>query len=159
MLEGAEHTRGRECAATRTPTGDPRKVATSTATSPKVTPNERSCSSNRGNIKPFLPSNDTNTAPQSADPRGEEHRAPVLPAAEPAASTRPETVSRGLVSMSACVLVPVLGPGPLGFGSGLLSPSEAAGPVAAHLNGGRGRGHAVANVNAHRRDSLYNVHN
>lgn len=49
-------------------------------------------------------------APESADPRGEEHRAPVLPGAEPAESTRPETVSRGLVSMSACVLVPVPGP-------------------------------------------------
>lgn len=157
-LEGTGHTWGRECAATRTPTGDPREVARATATSPKVMPNERSCSSDRGNIELFLPSDDSNTAPQSAAPRGERHRAPVLPGAEPAASTRPETVSRGLVSMSACVLVPVLGPGPLGVGSGLLAPSEAAGPVAAHLNGGRGRGNAAASVNAHRRDSLDNVH-
>lgn len=54
-LEGTEHTWGRERAATRTPTGDPRKVASSTATSPKVMPKERSCSSNRGNMKLFYP--------------------------------------------------------------------------------------------------------
>lgn len=139
-LEGTGHTWQRERAATRTPTaaartptGDPRKVARSTATSPKVMPNGRSCGGNRGNIKLFSPSDDTDYAPRSADPRGGSCRAPVLPGAEPAASTRPETVSRGLVSMCACVLVPVLGAGPLCFGSGLRSPSEAAGPVAAHL--------------------------
>lgn len=98
-------------------------------------------------------------APESADPRGEEHRAPVLPGAEPAESTRPETVSRGLVSMSACVLVPVPGP---------WSRSSLVRFWAALSVGGCGtsccsfkrregtRGHA--DVDAHGRDSLDNVH-
>lgn len=56
--EGTEHTWGRERAATRTPTGDPREVARSTATRRTKLP---SCSGNRGNIKLFLPSDDTGT--------------------------------------------------------------------------------------------------